>query len=884
MKYKLLLTLLLIVVSMQGVFALNGNIYFVDDNSKKFPIPNNHIEVSFSNGDKITTETDEEGSYSLNPNQVFCWENCNFVPKIKSNSLLIKEENVLIKYSISSFIENFEDYGEEVYVDVNAPKIGLASDMEADVSEYLPKKAYKISLNFSINIEGLKQYSLNAYKIKLIDNKDKELEFESKNGENKEFLFELEGEKQYFIEYYYLIDGNEPTLRFSDDGESFEEVDKNEIYIKNGNINKIESIGPAIRAFAVIPEPELPPFSLSSQCQFFNDNPSSSSYDPILLVHGFHGDDSDYWGHIPSKFIDDDFKVYQVIYSPANNDNRYNAYLLKQCVDGVKQHASSSKVNLVGHSMGGLVSRVYTSGLGRTSSGNQLFYGNDVNHLVTIGSPLYGSYALNKLVEGDFTLRQLYKSIQFTEILDSSNYFYETFDEPSYHDLSVGSALTWNLNEKGLNNNIKYLAISGIADDVVVINLVYEESDDSDSVVSASSASLRNFQISLVLLQLNHANEHGKSAFPGFPWCSSFSSTCNINNLVNGISSFLKDESQSSVKNNFDLSFNEYYISSDISITDTPPHNEGMVLIRFEGENVCSTCAKLRRNSIDYPLVKNIDTGVFTYYSGNINQKGTTLPTGNYGIYVNGQDTGQDIEIKQLRTNVYEISLNNCIDNDSDGYGQNCALGNDCNDANDIIYPNRGEMCNNIDDDCDSSIDEGLVCVSNNYSFVLDWNLGNFEADVNFEGVDYHMRFGSYNYVDKFCFLTINRGVDQPNGDRITLKSGFLNKSSKIPLLFNTIKCDTDNSKLEFSVHFSPLCVDLDSDGHGQNCNLGNDCNDNNPQINSNAQEKCDNVDNDCDGQIDEGNVCVKPTAGILFPLNNSVVNESDMLVRFNVS
>jgi hypothetical protein len=43
-------------------------------------------------------------------------------------------------------------------------------------------------------------------------------------------------------------------------------------------------------------------------------------------------------------------------------------------------------------------------------------------------------------------------------------------------------------------------------------------------------------------------------------------------------------------------------------------------------------------------------------------------------------------------------------------------------------------------------------------------------------------------------------------------------------------------------------CVDADSDGY---CSL-TDCNDSNPTINPGASETCDGVDNDCDGQTDE--------------------------------
>jgi hypothetical protein len=53
-----------------------------------------------------------------------------------------------------------------------------------------------------------------------------------------------------------------------------------------------------------------------------------------------------------------------------------------------------------------------------------------------------------------------------------------------------------------------------------------------------------------------------------------------------------------------------------------------------------------------------------------------------------------------------------CTDADGDGYGVGCALGADCNDNNASIKPGATEVCNGVDDDCDSSIDEGLGSTS----------------------------------------------------------------------------------------------------------------------------------------------------------------------------
>jgi len=46
----------------------------------------------------------------------------------------------------------------------------------------------------------------------------------------------------------------------------------------------------------------------------------------------------------------------------------------------------------------------------------------------------------------------------------------------------------------------------------------------------------------------------------------------------------------------------------------------------------------------------------------------------------------------------------------------------------------------------------------------------------------------------------------------------------------------------------------------GQSCD-GSDCDDGNPSINPTAQEECDGVDNNCNGQIDDGELCSAPNA-----------------------
>lgn len=49
-----------------------------------------------------------------------------------------------------------------------------------------------------------------------------------------------------------------------------------------------------------------------------------------------------------------------------------------------------------------------------------------------------------------------------------------------------------------------------------------------------------------------------------------------------------------------------------------------------------------------------------------------------------------------------------CVDNDNDGYGANCAAGPDCDDSNRDINPGKSELCDGVDNNCNNQIDERI--------------------------------------------------------------------------------------------------------------------------------------------------------------------------------
>jgi Putative metal-binding motif/Secretion system C-terminal sorting domain len=202
--------------------------------------------------------------------------------------------------------------------------------------------------------------------------------------------------------------------------------------------------------------------------------------------------------------------------------------------------------------------------------------------------------------------------------------------------------------------------------------------------------------------------------------------------------------------------------------------------------------------------------------------------TGNY--YVNDTDNDGFYDVyngyfgcSQMEGYVVfdaNITLEDCdemsmtyLDSDMDGYGSmsgelvGCGgsyTSDDCDDSNMAINPQGVESCNNTDDNCDGEVDEFVQST--------------FFADADGDG------FGNPEEVSFAC--------DQP--------TGFVANAD-----------DCDDQALTYS--------DADADGFGSNqieaCGVlfNTDCDDQNNSINPSAAEICNETDDNCSGQVDEG-------------------------------
>ena len=200
------------------------------------------------------------------------------------------------------------------------------------------------------------------------------------------------------------------------------------------------------------------------------------------------------------------------------------------------------------------------------------------------------------------------------------------------------------------------------------------------------------------------------------------------------------------------------------------------------------------------------------------------------------------------------------LDVDGDGYGRNtpailrCSLrqgevgiSGDCEDLDGTVHPDAVERCNDVDDNCDGSIDDADPTVE--YDDTHRWF-----ADADNDG------WGSTTSDGWSCVL--------PSGTANTTGDCDDSDPTRWPgaaELCNDIDddCDglTDDEPNDGNVYY----VDLDQDGYGNGAQSRRgctpppgtvtqrgDCNDLEALANPSVSERCDGFDNNCDGLIDD--------------------------------
>jgi len=171
-------------------------------------------------------------------------------------------------------------------------------------------------------------------------------------------------------------------------------------------------------------------------------------------------------------------------------------------------------------------------------------------------------------------------------------------------------------------------------------------------------------------------------------------------------------------------------------------------------------------------------------------------------------------------------------DGDGDGYGdpdtaeRSCtpaadliSTGGDCDDTNASVHPGADEVCNGIDDNCDSAIDNGAV------------DAGTWYGDTDGD------RYG--DSLDSQVQCTPDEGYVAADGDCNDDDAAFHPGAEEAD-------CTDPN---DYNCDGSVAYADADADGWAACV----ECNDGDPAVNPGATGICNGIDDNCNGAIDEG-------------------------------
>jgi len=164
----------------------------------------------------------------------------------------------------------------------------------------------------------------------------------------------------------------------------------------------------------------------------------------------------------------------------------------------------------------------------------------------------------------------------------------------------------------------------------------------------------------------------------------------------------------------------------------------------------------------------------------------------------------------------------------------------DCNDSNGQINPSANEVCNSIDDNCNSQTDEGLMFTT----YYSDLDNDGFGSGV---GTSLCSNPGAGYSTNALDCNNSNSSINPSATELCNSADDNCNSQIDEGLLFQNYYQDFDGDGFGFGAPTS-LCAGLT--GYVNNAF---DCNDFQAQVNPIAQEICNSIDDNCNTLVDDG-------------------------------
>ena len=246
------------------------------------------------------------------------------------------------------------------------------------------------------------------------------------------------------------------------------------------------------------------------------------------------------------------------------------------------------------------------------------------------------------------------------------------------------------------------------------------------------------------------------------------------------------------------------------------------------------------------------------------------------------------------------VTFSNPLVFDDDGDSDGWYWFQDCNDSNPDIKPLQPEMLDGIDNNCENGIDEGFKDLDSDNDRLsdwaefhvqfTDWNNPDTDGDGMDDGDEVQVFFSDPTYTDPdddtdgyYWFQDCDdndsdrspglsewlNGIDDDCDEDVD--EDFLNTDADRDGLVDIDEyniymtewqdIDTDDDGLndgyELFIGTNPLYADLDNDGDG--LRWFQDCDDNNSNVSPYAPEIRNGIDDNCNGEIDEGLPSLNP-------------------------
>jgi hypothetical protein len=193
---------------------------------------------------------------------------------------------------------------------------------------------------------------------------------------------------------------------------------------------------------------------------------------------------------------------------------------------------------------------------------------------------------------------------------------------------------------------------------------------------------------------------------------------------------------------------------------------------------------------------------------------------------------------------------------DLDGDGVSECDG-DCDDNESLTYPGAAEQCDGDDNDCDGSVDEDLTEDADGDGFTSDTSCQGSadDCDDSDPNINPAALEAPCDGIDTDCDGALHPDEADLDGDGISLCDGDCDDSDSAinPDALET--CNGLDDNCDESID-EGLTFDNDGDGFTSDNSCqgsGDDCDDSDALVFPGAAEVCNGVDDNCDGDIDEG-------------------------------